>query len=288
MQIQTVLCPIDFSDVAAREIDVALEVCRTFGARLVLHHNVTEVGPGFARAWDWDAAHHGSQVSVPAAERRLRDILKTVGGGVAVEAVVTVGPLAATVLSLAQQLPADLVVLGSHGWSTPDHASVTERVIERVACPVLTVQEGGEDRPAFRLHALAGDQPPRVLVPTDFSPGSAAAVAYAFALGRSLPLRLDLLHVVANASRVGPATGRLAALVPADAHSPVEVHVRVGAHGEEILAHIRETTPAFAILGAHARSLVRRLLTRDTARELVHRAECPVWLVPDRPAGHAR
>jgi hypothetical protein len=34
------------------------------------------------------------------------------------------------------------VVLGSHGWSTQDHASVTERLIDRCSRPVLTFEEG--------------------------------------------------------------------------------------------------------------------------------------------------
>ena len=35
-----VLCPIDFSELSRRELALATEVCATFGARLVLHHNI--------------------------------------------------------------------------------------------------------------------------------------------------------------------------------------------------------------------------------------------------------
>jgi hypothetical protein len=52
VQIRTVLCPIDFSTLDPAEIDVALEVCRTFGARLVLHHNLAGAVPGFSRSWE--------------------------------------------------------------------------------------------------------------------------------------------------------------------------------------------------------------------------------------------
>jgi nucleotide-binding universal stress UspA family protein len=289
MQIRTVLCPIDFTDVASREIDVAVEVCCTFGARLVLHHNVAAVGAGFARAWDWDATHRASEPSLPAAERRMQEILSTVGHRVAAEAVVTAGPLATIVLALAEHLPADLVVLGSHGWSTADHASVTERVVERAPCPVLTFQEGGEGPSAFRLRAPEGGPPLRVLVPTDLSSGSAAAVAHACDLARTLGLRVDVLHVAPDASRAARAADGLAAAIPAEARHLVEVHLRSGAPADEILAHIRETAPAFAIVGTHARGFMRRLFTHDTARELIHRSRCPVWVVPDRAArGSAR
>jgi nucleotide-binding universal stress UspA family protein len=289
MEIRTVLCPIDFTGLASRELDVAVEVCRTFGARLVLHHNVAAVGAGFARAWDWDSTHHASQPSLPAAERRMQEILNTVGHGIAAEAVVTAGPLATIVLALAEHLPTDLVVLGSHGWSTEDHASVTERVVELAPCPVLTFQEGGEGPSPFRLRAPEGGPPLRVLVPTDLSSGSAVAVAHACDLARTLGLRVDVLHVVPDAGRARSAADRLDATIPAEARHLVDVHLRSGAPADGILAHIRETTPAFAIVGAHARGFVRRLFTHDNVRELIHRSRCPVWVVPDRAGrGSAR
>jgi nucleotide-binding universal stress UspA family protein len=34
-------------------------------------------------------------------------------------------------------------------------------------------------------------------------------------------------------------------------------------------------------MGAHARGLLRRIFTRDTSRELLHKAPCPVWFVPE-------
>ena len=41
--IRIVVCPVDFSPVTAHQVDLAADVCRAFGARLVLHHNVTAV-----------------------------------------------------------------------------------------------------------------------------------------------------------------------------------------------------------------------------------------------------
>ena len=73
------------------------------------------------------------------------------------------------VLSLAERIPADLIVIGSHGWSTEEHASITERIIAGAPCPVLSLHEGGEWTEPLRLVTVGG-APPRVVVPTDFSP----------------------------------------------------------------------------------------------------------------------
>ena len=37
---------------------------------------------------------------------------------------------------------------------------------------------------------------------------------------------------------------------------------------------------SFVLMGEHARTFFRRHFTRDTAREVLHRASCPVWFVP--------
>lgn len=284
MELETVLCPVDFTDLAPREVAMAVEICRTFGARLVLHHNVSEIGPGLSRAWDWDATHRRDEASFPDAERRMKDMLACVGEGVTAEAVVTRGPLAAVVLSLAEQLPAALVVLASRGPSTDAHASVTERVLQDAPCPILTFEEHtAEAPPPFRLRAAGGEAPVRVLVPTDLSQDGAAALAYAFELARVAPLRLDVLHVVPSSGQETAARQRVEAAVPAEARQQAEVHVRTGNAAEQILAHADATAPTFAIVGAHARGVLRRFLTRDTTREVVHRARCPVWVVPSKP-----
>lgn len=283
MQIRTVLCPLDFSTADGGELAMAVEVCRTFGARLVVHHNLMEPAVGFARAWDWEREHQGHARRRPDVEARLRAVVKELAGVVPTQAVVTTGPLGRVVANLA--VAADLVVLGSHGWSTPDHASVTERLIATSPCPVLTFDARGI---APELHLRAGETL-RVLVPTDLTAASAAAVRYACDLARKLPLRLDLLHVVdtlhaARHSTVGAETA-LDALVPPDLVDQVESHVLAGPAAPSIIRHVYDTAPAFVILGEHAHGWLRSLFTRDTASEVMHGVRCPVWVVP--PAGAA-
>ncbi len=265
MRIRTVLCPTDFSTLEPTEVDVAVEVCRTFGARLVLHHNLSSPEAGRAEA-----------------RQHLHRVIERVAAEVATEGLITVGPVSSVVLDVAAQVQADLVVLGSHGWSTQDHASVTERLIAAAPFPMLAFQERA-DMPRFRLRA-DGDASLRAVVSTDLTHASLAAVGYAFALARTLPLRLELLHVVdpghAGRERLQSAHAALDALVPPDLADRVSTHVRAGPAAAVIVEYVEERQPAFCVLGEHGRGLLRRLLTRDTTREVLHRVDCPAWLVP--------
>lgn len=303
MKIETVLCPIDFSTLSDYELRLAVEACETFGARLVLHHNLSAVGPGFAKAWEWEKAHHDvdarpEEVSEPEARRHMSEILTRLPATVEAEARISRGPIGIVLFYMIDEVDADLVILGSHGWSSEEHASVSEAVLESAPCPVLTFQEGrGEDR-SFRLHAVEGEPAPHALVLTDFSDSAAAATAYAFDLARRTPLELHLLHVepsrkpqavpVDHTTETGgsresateAARQRLAEMVPADLEGRVSCEVAVGPVGDEILAAARRHDAELLVMGTHASSFFRHYFTHDTARELLHRARCPVLYVP--------
>ncbi|HVN87482.1 MAG TPA: universal stress protein [Candidatus Binatia bacterium] len=282
---EIVLCPIDFSELSRRELALAIEVCDAFDAHLVLHHNLAGVSPGFSRAWEWNEVHRSDQAADSKAENLMREILADLPKHISAEASISSGPLGIVLLQLASQLPADLVVLGSHGWSTEDHASVTERIIDRCPCPVLTVHEGDSASKYFRMRPAPGAEPIPVLVPTDLSAASRPAVDYALELARTNPLHLHLLHVAKHTATIGEldaAERRLKDLVPLDLTDTAAYHVQPGDPLETILKVAYRLEPAFMVMGEHARGFVRRFFTKDTAREALHRAPCPVWFVPAR------
>ena len=279
MRIRTVLCPVDFSSLDERELEIALEVCRTFAAKLVLHHDITGV-PGFSHVRESAKARHAE--TPDDAKVRLRALLDRIGRGVPAEAIVTSGSLVESVLTLAEQLPADLMVLGSHGWSTKHHASVTAGVIARARCPVLTFQESAV-APEFRLRAGPGDRARRAIVPTDLTPASAAAVGYACALARHLGIHVELLHVLpddASGGAVARAQRVMDGFVPPDLIEKVTARVRRGEPAAAITSYVEIVEPAFVILGEHARGFIRHLLTPDTTQAVARRIRCPAWVVP--------
>jgi universal stress protein A len=285
MKMRVILCPIDFSDLSARELDVAAGLAQVFGARLVLHHNRARIAPGLARAWDWEATRQTEGDSEAEAERRMSSALAALPPGMAAEGVISAGPVALVVRSLAERLPADLIVLGSHGWCTGEHASITEQIIAQAPCPVLTLHERGARADVLGLGAVDATRPPRAVVPTDFSPTARHALDYAFELARTVPLDLELLHVLPgswhrSAAGEQDARAQLEAAIPHDLRSRVTSCIRYGDPGGEILAHLAEVRPHFAVLGEHARDLVHHLFTRDTAGVVAQGAGCPVWIVP--------
>lgn len=302
MKMETVLCPIDFSTLSDFELKLAVEVCETFGARLVLHHNLAAAAPGLHKAWEWEECHQGrpEEVTEPEARAHMDDLLRRIPPGVRAEARISRGPVGLVLLYLIDEVAADLVILGSHGWSSEEHTSLSERIIESAPCPVLTVQEGRGDAHAFRLRAGGGDVT-KVLVPTDFSDSAAAAVAYALELARRSPLEVHLLHVQSPSEMpIGPmdyaqiaisgadfreaTRRRLGELVPADLADRVQCHVETGSPGDGIVAEADKLDAELIVMGEHARGFFRRFFTHDTSKELLHRAHCPVWFVP---AGYA-
>lgn len=280
MDIHNVLVPVDFSRLSAVELSLAVELCRAFAARLVLHHNQDAAPLGMSRGWDWEEHHPGSQGRNRVVERGLHDLVALVPDDVPVEAVISRGLVLPTILALAERIPADLIVVGSHGPDTDDHSSVAERLIKLAPCPVLTVQEGAtEERPLRLLGSEEGG--PEVLVPTDLEEGSATVLAYAFALARRLPLRLRLFHVTLDWAE--GAQAKLEALVPEDLAPRVRCEVQRGGVPSGILAGCETPHADFVVMGEHARGL-RGLLSHDTAREMLRHAPCPVWYVPPHAA----
>ena len=231
--IRTVLCPLDFSDLSLREVKLATDLCRAFGAHLVIHHNLADAGPGVAMGWMWQQDRHGTTPEM-VAENQLRQLLEDLPAELEPRAVLTRGVAAPSILAVQHQVKADLVLLGTHGASSEDHASVTESVVAGSACPVLALHESAAESWSLALPPSA-ERPWNVLVPTDLSVDSRACVHYAGALAAAWPIRLHLLHVVetelsgaAGGRRERALYQRLRALLPLDPERTAKCHLRFG------------------------------------------------------------
>ena len=284
--LQTVHCPVDSSAAMLRQIDVAADLCRAFGARLVLHHNRHVLGTGANVGWMWNADHHGDSQST--VEARLGEWMSRVPEGVPVEKLITEGPVSHAVLAVSDAVDADLVVLTAHGTMADDHASITERVLASGRRAVLVLHEPGVDERAPRFTA---ESPTRqiVVAPTDFTPESRAAVELGFDLARTLPIELHLLHLVPrnvrrshdNAADI--ARRQLSELLPVELRDRARLHVADGDPGRGIVRAARQLDAACIVMGEHTRTPLRRWLSRDTSRQVMHDAPCPVWYVPGAP-----
>ena len=135
-----VLAATDLSDPSLPAITSAAEEARRRGARLIVVHNVdpelNAFGPALQFFPDDLIADLGRR-----AQDRLQEVLRRLG--VTAEAVITRGPASASILRLAEDLPADLVVVGNSGGAGLANAlvgSVAERVVRWAPCSVLVVR----------------------------------------------------------------------------------------------------------------------------------------------------
>ena len=216
---------------------------------------------------------------------RLRDTYAP-GRPLNVEYLVRRGVPAVEILRVAEDLGADLIALGTEGLTGIPRiimGSVAEAVLRRASRPVLVMRAG--------THlSKPGQEPRRILHPTDFSEESRAALSVARELARDLGIGLVLLHVL-------PAGGKAPGIVPptvdvtatrdaldlmqrltdgADLKSPIQTALRQGETGAEILQAAKAAECDLIVMGTHGRSGLGRLLLGSVAEAVIHRAPCPV------------
>lgn len=137
----------DFSDSSGRLIEAAEAQARLAAARIVLLHVIEpaaevvgfETDPEIMRVRSGQDLEDESRIEA----LRLRELAETLGGrGLRAESMVRLGLPVDEILSQAQALGADWIVMGSHGHGALYHlftGSVVTGVLKEVDCPVLVV-----------------------------------------------------------------------------------------------------------------------------------------------------
>jgi nucleotide-binding universal stress UspA family protein len=134
-----ILVPTDFGEPAEHALDVAIELAAKFGASITLLHVYQLVLPiaydeGFI--WPVEQVEKAARKTLDAhfakAKTRYSDC----------EAMLKPGTAAVEIVSVANQLKADLIVMGTHGRRGISRlmlGSVADRVLRTAPVPVLTV-----------------------------------------------------------------------------------------------------------------------------------------------------
>jgi nucleotide-binding universal stress UspA family protein len=147
-RIRTILVPVDFSAHSAKALDSAVDLAKVFGAGIHLLHcyqiNVGGVSPyGLVIPEDFDREVRA------AAEQKLHEWAERARAeGIAVEEQLSPMFPAATLADTAEEISADLIVMGTRGLTGLRHVllgSVAERTIRVAPCPVLTVKAPREE-----------------------------------------------------------------------------------------------------------------------------------------------
>jgi nucleotide-binding universal stress UspA family protein len=293
VEIREVLCPTDFSEASRHALEHAVVIAKWYESRIaalhVLHVPLFPQPPilGAAFADETTPAISNYQER----EEELRAWLEPAHqAGIKTEVLVDEGNTARKILEHARSRPADLIVMGTHGLAGFERftlGSVTEKVLRRATCPVMTVP------PAVETAAKVPYT--RLLCPVDFSESSLAALQFAFSLAKEADARLTILHVFdwprdddsllerfdASAFRHvvdEQARGRLQALVTDDVRVWCKPSTKV-AYGKpyrEILDVAEEERADLIVIGVRGRNPLDLTLFGSTANHVVRRALCPV------------
>ena len=300
-EIKRILCPIDFSDHSRHALDHAIAIARWYDSTVTLLH-VSAAIPVAAYAPGTPVLP--SAVLSPADRDELRASMKRFAddegaGALPVEMEVADGNTVAEILSAAERLKSDLIVMGTHGRSGFERlvlGSATEKVLRKATCPVLSVPSGAKDAvPATPV--VFKD----ILCAIDFSDCSMNALKYATSLATEADARLTVLHVVEPMPEWPPrAVGevevwsrrfdeyiagveqerreRLATAVPESAreYCTVETEMATGTPYREILRVAEKRSSNLIVIGIHGRNPIDLLFFGSTAQHVVRQAVCPV------------
>jgi nucleotide-binding universal stress UspA family protein len=304
IQLKTIVVPVDFSQESFRVLDYAILVAEEFGAEVHPVHVRPQVeATAIERAGGVMSNYHES---ISFLQDRLTDIehkhrLKFPPDHCHLRS----GRPFAEICKLAREIDADLIILGSRGYSGLKRVllgSTAERVIRFAPIPVL-VPRGQRYEAVIGLTRRTHFKVRNILVPVDFSDCSAAGVNYAVFLAEKFKAELQLLYSMQN--DVGflaqnRTSGALAALHEADrvtAQSQMkefkqryipgtmrcETEIVAGDSVEQICRQSGRPEVDLLVISTHGRSGFQHALLGSVAEQVARYAKCPVLTVPAHP-----
>jgi len=270
LTIQTVLFPTDGSATAESARSVAEQFADRYGAEL--HILQVEIIPP-AGDLRYDAVPEPFEADGPDGNASVIEVRRR-------------HPVSAdAIVDYADEVDADLIVMGTHGRSGVNRltlGSTAERVLRLAPCPVITIG------PEANTEA-AGP----VLVPLVFESASDSALETALALAESRGTRLVAVHVIEPIDIPSPYGLVVAGFSPVElkdrvrqtverwvsAHAegpvPIEVDIREGSASIQILEAAQAHGASLIVQSSHGRRGLSRWLLGSVAEAVARRASCP-------------
>ncbi len=144
--VKKILCAIDFFEYSPLVAEYARAAALAFGAELFVLHAVAPIPPGGA----------GSDFDIPpsqlrtmeddfwaSADNRMKEFIEKNFQGLTVKGVVVIGDPAGQILAQAEEIGADMVIMGTRGHKGLDRlffGSVATKVVKSSPVPVLTIR----------------------------------------------------------------------------------------------------------------------------------------------------
>ena len=296
IEIQKILCPIDFSDYSRHALDHAAALARWYASSItVLYvHPIVPVaasGPGAPVFPPLVATARDREVVLDSMRRFAQD---EAGSDVPMTFEMAEGAAAPEILARARDPSIQLLVMGTHGRSGFERlvlGSITEKVLRKACCPVLSVPPRAGDvapvAPLFR----------RILCAVDFSECSLQALTYAMSIAQEADAHLTVLHVLElpleaqellagesdavreyTAGAAAERRERLRTAVPdaVRAYCTVDMQLATGKPYREILRVAGEERSDLVVIGIQGHGAADLFFFGSTAQHVVRAAACPV------------
>ncbi len=303
--IRNILVPVDFSRMSIEAIGAARKLAERFGAavHLAYAHEFfnsaaftappTPILPYPVFTYDKE--------SEKAAKQKLLAIATRCGLSSTATHVLPGSPVFDEICHFAKELPADLIVMPTHGRTGLKHVflgSTAERIVQHSPCPVLVSRQ---TKRQSKNGALASIN--TILVPVDYSKCSLAGLRYAIEFAKKVAARLIVLHV----ANLGPqmmtdgygmyhlapykeAAGRASKLRMRAflrgvnfGSVPFETLAAAEFCPEGIYRTAEKEKADLIILSTHGRTGLSHILIGSIAERVVRRSPCPVLVVPSHP-----
>jgi nucleotide-binding universal stress UspA family protein len=196
LSIQNIVVPIDFSKMSVQAIQIAKQLARRFDASIHLAHvrqfnyaaDFMAPVPPMVPFSTMPYEQNGEQTVL----RELKKVASECGVSSASCDVLSGAPPFDEICRLGQTIPADLIVMPTHGRTGLKHVflgSTAERIVQHSSCPVLVTRGNSaqsKNGSRFRIKTI--------LVPVDFSSCSQEGVRYAIAFANEFGAKIILLH----------------------------------------------------------------------------------------------
>lgn len=179
-----ILCAVDFSPCSRLTSHYARQLAETCGSDLALLH----VKPSIAEVYENIAPELASYISHD--DSSLQETFNDFSGDWAgrYEKIISTGVPHEEIIHTAENLHADLIVIGAKGLSRLERfllGGTVEKVVRRAPCPVLTVHDGDPHLPLENI-----------LFATDLSAYANEAWPLAVNLAQELKSKVHIVHIL--------------------------------------------------------------------------------------------
>ncbi len=143
--LRKILVPVDFSPNCQEAILYARHFAEQFGAEICLLHVVEPVVVTNEFGYLPVLPNDLEEQRLDGAGKELRALANSIGAGATVESKVRLGRAWKEITDAARTIPADLLIVSTHGYTGIQHAllgSVAEKIVRHAPCPVLVVRLG--------------------------------------------------------------------------------------------------------------------------------------------------